>query len=135
MLEKLKHEWQRFRRSKPGHRFKERYYQKQRSPRSIVRKILVTAAGALIFAVGIFLLAFPGPGTILLIIGASLIAEESLLAARALDWLEVRLRSLFAGSLRLWQRTSPAIRVLLVVCAVVMAVSLAFGAYRIAFAT
>lgn len=135
MLEKLKHEWRRFRRSQPGYRFKERYYQKQRSPRSIVRKILVMAAGVLIFAVGVFLLAFPGPGTILLIIGASLIAEESLLAARALDSVEVRLRGLFAMSSRLWKRTSPAIKVLLVVCALVMAVSLAFGAYRIAFAT
>jgi hypothetical protein len=135
MLEKLKREWQRFRKCKPGQRFKERYYQKQRSPRSVMRKILVMAAGTLIFAVGVFLLAFPGPGTILLIIGAGLIAEESLFAARGLDGFELRLRSLYAGTVRLWNRTSPAIKVLLVICALAIAGSLAFGAYKIAFAT
>jgi hypothetical protein len=100
-----------------------------------MRKILVMAAGALIFAVGVFLLAFPGPGTILLIIGAGLIAEESLFAARGLDGFELRLRSLYAGTVRLWNRTSPAIKVLLVICALAIAGSLAFGAYKIAFAT
>jgi uncharacterized protein (TIGR02611 family) len=134
MLENLKRSWQRFKRSKPGQRFKQRYYQKQRSGRSTVRKVLVLAAGVLVFAAGIFLLPAPGPGMIVLVIGASLIAEESLVAARALDWAELRLRSLHASSLRLWERASPALRVLIVVCALVIVAALAFGAYKIAFA-
>jgi hypothetical protein len=92
------------------------------------------AAGALIFAVGVFLLAFPGPGTIVMFIGGGLIAEESLLVARLLDWLEVRLRNLCARIVRAWNRTSPVIKVLLVICAFAIAASLAFGAYKIAFA-
>ena len=121
-------------RRKPGQRFQERYRQKQRLARSVMRKVLVMTAGALIFAGGVFLLAFPGPGAILLVIGASLIAEESLLAARGLDWLELRLRSFYTRAMRLWNRTSLGIKVLLVICASVIAVSLAFGAYKIAFA-
>lgn len=134
MFEKLKKDWHRFRRSRPGHRFQLRYYQKQRSRRGTLRKVLVMAAGALIFAAGIFFLAFPGPGTLLLVIGASFVAEESVLAARALDWAEVRARKLYAMSLRLWKGTSPATRVLLVIGALMIFVSLAVGAYKIAFA-
>jgi hypothetical protein len=134
MLEKLKRDWQRFRRSRPGQRFQQRYYQKQRSPHGMIRKGLVMATGALVFVAGIFFLAFPGPGTVLLVIGAGLIAQESLLAARALDSAEVRLRKLYAMSVRLWKGTSTAIRVLLVICALIIVVSLAFSAYKIAFA-
>ena len=134
MFKRLKQEWQRFRRRKPGRRFEERYYQKQQSARGVFRKILIMSAGVLIIAVGIVLLAFPGPGTILMLIGAALIAEESLVTARALDWLELRLRGLYARTVRAWKRTSPVIRVLLVICALAIAASLAFGAYKIAVA-
>jgi hypothetical protein len=134
MFQKLEREWQRFRRSKPGRRFQQRYEDKQRSRRGMLRKTLVTATGVLIFAAGIFLLFAPGPGTVLLVIGGGLIAEESLLAARALDWAEVRLRKLYTRSLQLWNGTPPATRVVLVICALLIVASLAFGAYKIAFA-
>jgi hypothetical protein len=134
MFENLKQSWQRFRRSKPGYRFQQRYYEKQQSRRSTVQKILVIAVGVLIFAAGIFFLAAPGPGMIVLLIGASLIAEQSLVAARALDGAELRLRSLYAKSLRLWRRASPAIRLWIVICALAIVAALAFGAYKIAFA-
>jgi hypothetical protein len=71
---------------------------------------------------------------IVLLIGASLIAEQSLVAARALDGAELRLRSLYAKSLRLWRRASPAIRLWIVICALAIVAALAFGAYKIAFA-
>lgn len=106
MLEKLRDEWRRFKSRKPGERFRERYRHKQRSGRGLVQKVLVMAAGALLFAVGVLLLAFPGPGTILMFIGAGLIAEESLLVARGLDWLELRLRTLYRRVMRLWNHTS-----------------------------
>jgi hypothetical protein len=134
MFERLKQEWQRFRRRKPGQRFEERYHLKQKSARSVFRKVLIMSAGGLTIAVGIVLLAFPGPGTVLLLIGAALIAEESLVTARALDWLELRLRGLYTRTVRAWRRTSPIIRVLLVICALAIAASLAFGAYKIALA-
>jgi hypothetical protein len=134
MFEKLKQRWQRFNRSKPGYRFQQRYYEIQRSRRSAVRKILVIAVGVLIFAIGIFFLAAPGPGVIVLLIGASMIAEESVVAARALDWAELRLRTPYTKSLRLWRRASPAIRLWIVICALAIVAALAFGAYKIAFA-
>jgi uncharacterized protein (TIGR02611 family) len=134
MLESLRKNWQRFKRSTPGLRFQQRYHQKQQSGRSAVRRVLVIAAGVLVFAAGLFFLPAPGPGMIILLIGASLIAEESLLAARALDWAELRLRRAYARGLRLWTRTSPLLRLLLLICATVILAALAFGAYKIALA-
>jgi hypothetical protein len=43
---------------------------------------------------GFILLFVPGPGLLLIAVGAALLARESLAVARALDWLEVRGRRL-----------------------------------------
>jgi uncharacterized protein (TIGR02611 family) len=134
MSDKLKQGWQRFKRAKPGQRFQQRYYQRQQSGRSTFRRAAVMAVGGLICAAGIVLLAIPGPGLLVLFIGASFIAEESLIAARALDWVELRARRLYTGGLRLWRRTSPALRVAVAIGALAVVAALAFGAYKIAFA-
>jgi hypothetical protein len=96
MQKKLKKSWRHFKRSAPGKRFKQRYYERQRSARGTFRRIFFGGMGALALLTGLFFLVAPGPGTVLLLIGASLIAEESLLAARALDWAELQLRSGYA---------------------------------------
>jgi Putative transmembrane protein (PGPGW) len=53
----------------------------------------------LFMAAGFVLLFIPGPGLVFLFVGAFLIAQQSLLAARALDWSELRLKKLLAWSL------------------------------------
>lgn len=88
----------------------------------------------MIFLAGIFFLPAPGPGMLILFIGASLIAQESLLAARTLDWTEFRLRALAARSRRWWRSASPAAKALLAVSALVIVVALVFGAYHAALA-
>src|SRR5690349_2552064 len=103
MSQALKQSWQSFKHSKPGERFKRRYYQNRQSGHSILRKIVFLGTGALIFIAGLFFLPAPGPGSIILIIGASLMAQESLSAARLLDWTELRLWRLYASALRLWK--------------------------------
>ncbi len=54
-------------------------------------------------AAGLFFLPAPGPGFLILFAGAALLAEESLTAARALDWTEVRLRRLAKWGRRAWR--------------------------------
>ncbi|HWI35270.1 MAG TPA: PGPGW domain-containing protein [Burkholderiales bacterium] len=49
-------------------------------------------AGALIALAGIVLLPLPGPGMLVIALGALLVAEESLSVAKALDALERRAR-------------------------------------------
>jgi hypothetical protein len=54
--------------------------------------MLTILGGTALIAVGLVMLVAPGPGILVVAIGGALLAEESLLAARALDWLEVKIR-------------------------------------------
>jgi UPF0716 family protein affecting phage T7 exclusion len=92
MLKHLKQSWQRFKAGLPGRRFQQQFRLRQRLRSGAARKALLMAAGVLIAAAGIFLLFVPGPGIIILLIGAVLIAQQSSLAARAFDRIEIGLR-------------------------------------------
>jgi hypothetical protein len=54
--------------------------------------MLTILGGTLLFALGLVMLVAPGPGILVVVVGGALIAEESLLMARALDWSEVKIR-------------------------------------------
>ncbi|MEZ5460250.1 PGPGW domain-containing protein [Dokdonella sp.] len=54
-----------------------------------MRKVLISGLGVLIMLAGVAMLVLPGPGILALILGAVLVAEESLFAARLLDRLDV----------------------------------------------
>ena len=55
-------------------------------------RALSIIGGAILIAAGLFMLVAPGPGILVLIVGCALVAEESMLMARFLDWSEVRIR-------------------------------------------
>jgi Putative transmembrane protein (PGPGW) len=86
--------WQDLIDGKPGWRFQEFYHQRQALRRSLLAKYVMMIVGATVFLAGIILLLLPGPGLLVALLGASLFARESYAAARALDWLEMRIRSL-----------------------------------------
>ena len=65
---------------------------------------MIIGAGVLIMGMGLVLLIAPGPGVLFLALGAMLIAQESLSAARFLDWADIRLRRLTIRGLRVWRR-------------------------------
>ncbi len=73
--------------------------------RASVEPPLFIILGIAIVAAGLVALPAPGPGTVVLAIGAGLLARESKLIARGMDWLEVRLRRLFQWSKRRWHDT------------------------------
>jgi hypothetical protein len=106
MFRRIRRSWQRFKNDRPGERFQEQF-RRRRFSRSTLQKALFIGGGALLMGAGFFFLFVPGPGLLVMLIGAILIAQQSLLAARALDWLEVRLRALLARGLRLWKRDLP----------------------------
>lgn len=134
MLEKLKQSWRDFQDDTPGERFQDYYKRRQRSHQSIWWKALFIGSGLLIMAIGLFFMVAPGPGVIVIFLGAALIAQQSLLAARALDWLEVQSRKLAAWSLGAWRRAPMGIKIVLVLSAIVLAGALAVGAYVLLFA-
>lgn len=79
-------------RGTPGRRFSALHRVRRR--RNRVRKMLTIAAGGLLMLLGAVLVATPGPGLLAALLGAGLIATESLAFARFLDCLEVRARAL-----------------------------------------
>jgi hypothetical protein len=58
-------------------------------------RVLKAVAAVLLIALGIALLVLPGPGSVFIVVGAALLAEESSHVARSLDWTEMKIRRLF----------------------------------------
>ena len=135
MIEWAKRNWREFKDSKPGERFKKRYYRNQQrgGGRFSVRRIANIVVGLAIAIVSLFFGWAPGPGTITFFIGMGLVAGELLPVARLLDWAEVRLRRFgrFVG--KVW-RSSLLGKVAVVGVAALIAAAVAYVAYRLLFA-
>ena len=134
MFDKLKQSWRDFEEDTPGERFQKYYKRRHQFRQSAWRKALLIAGGLLVIAVGVFMLVAPGPGLLVVFLGAVLVAQQSLLAARTLDWLELRLRALTAWFLRIWHCAPRVIRVSLVLLAIVLTGAVASGTYLVLFA-
>ena len=87
--------WDRFVTARPGQRFFDRYQRMREAQGSAWKRCAVVCGGVLICLAGIFFLAVPGPGLLILAIGLALIAQESAALAKLLDRLELRLRHLW----------------------------------------
>jgi UPF0716 family protein affecting phage T7 exclusion len=79
-------------RGTPGRRFSALHRVRRR--RNGARKALNVGAGGVLILLGGVLVATPGPGLVAALLGAGLIASESLAFARFLDSLELRVRAL-----------------------------------------
>ena len=104
MLTRLKKYWTSLKQGDPGSRFQEQYEKEHRKKKRPIGRILRIAAGVILMPVGLFFLAVPGPGLLIILLGAVLIARELRLAAMLLDWLEVRGRKVFKWGRQRWQR-------------------------------
>ena len=60
---------------------------------------MISGVGVVLMLAGLAMLVLPGPGALVLIIGAALIAEESLAVARILD----RIDGWMSGKLKAWR--------------------------------
>ena|SRR5436190_4523926 len=95
--------WHDLKHGQPGRRFQEHYLHRQAGRRGVLAKYATIIAGILVFLAGLVLMPLPGPGSLIAILGASLLAKEFHGAARALDWLEVRIRSLITWTSKIWR--------------------------------
>lgn len=87
--------------------------------------------GVAIIAVGVIALPAPGPGTLVLAIGGALMARESLAVARALDWLEVKLRRAARWAGRLWHGTPLWAKVVIGLAGAALVALVGVGAWQI----
>jgi hypothetical protein len=104
MLKRLKKYWSDLKRGEPGSRFEEQYEKSRGRKRSGVGRVLRVASGLVLIPAGLFFLAVPGPGLLIMLFGAVLIAREFEFAARALDAMELRGRQLAKWAQRRWQK-------------------------------
>lgn len=100
MFERLKKNWKKFLSVPAGTRFRSRYETHRHKQGGLLRKVLIIALGSLVVLLGIVLMVLPGPGVLVALLGAALIAEESLFVARALDRIDLWAR----GPIRRWRR-------------------------------
>lgn len=133
MLEELKQSWHYFKAAPPGKRFQQHFKRRQQARSSSFQKVLFIGGGLLLIVAGLVLLLIPGPGSILLLLGAALIAQESFVAARALDWIEIRVRKLVAWSMKVWRHSSALAKILLVLVALTLLGAGGVGVYQLLF--
>jgi hypothetical protein len=105
--------WRQLSGGTPGRRFQEHYLAHERSPHGKAGRLLRLAAGVAIIMVGIIALPAPGPGLLVIAVGAGILARESAGVARGLDWLEVNLRRGWTRGKGAWSRASTLIKLVL----------------------
>ncbi|HEY3487063.1 MAG TPA: PGPGW domain-containing protein [Gammaproteobacteria bacterium] len=96
-----------------------------------MKKTLLISAGILLMAVGVIFLAIPGPGLLVILAGAALIAQESLFVSRLFDRVEPHIWRLARWCRIKWQGFSLAIKILLITIAALVAGVALFGTYKI----
>ena len=84
MFDWLRAHFRAFLASRSGTRFRRQHRRRQAHPH-LLRTILAVIGGVLLLLVGVVMLVTPGPGLLVMVIGAGLIAGESLIVARLLD--------------------------------------------------
>jgi hypothetical protein len=132
MIGRAKRSWQLFTSSKPGDRFQVRYYyhRQSRHGRSSLSRIFNIVVGSVLVVFSVFFGWAPGPGTLTLVIGLSMLGSEFLVVARFLDWAEVRLRKL-AHLVGIVWRSSKVGRALIVLVALILVFALGYVIYSL----
>lgn len=121
LFQRMRREWQAFRRDPPGHRFCN-HLKRMREAGSGKLRALSVGLGVLLLAGGVVLLFIPGPGLIIIVFGLALLAGESRWLARHLDRAEPHVRRWHAALRRWWGRRGWPARIALI------ALGLALGA-------
>ncbi|HUQ75026.1 MAG TPA: PGPGW domain-containing protein, partial [Burkholderiales bacterium] len=95
MLAHLRDGWRELKQGRPGHRFQDRYQRgREGAACGTVKKWSLIVGGVFLIVAGIVLLPLPGPGMLVIALGALMMAEESRASAKALDWIEAKTRKL-----------------------------------------
>jgi hypothetical protein len=130
---KVERSWTELKRGTPGKRFQQRYRRKNPGGGRSGRKVAIVLLGSAAVLGGLFLLVVPGPGLPLIAIGAGLLAEASLVGARALDWLELRVRALIGWAREHWTRAGTPARAGIGLTGLLFVGAAGFAAWQIVF--
>jgi hypothetical protein len=94
MFDRFKSQLSALKRSKPGHRFQDRYERNQasRNTLKLLWRIVRVAVAAVFVALGVIFMFIPGPAIVFYAIAGALLSTDSRPVAKALDWIEVHAR-------------------------------------------
>lgn len=131
MFKRLRNSWRRFKRSKPGQRFRDRYHhrQQQSQGRFDANKLFNIVGGVGIGLVGLFFVPAPGPGWVTVFFGLGLLGCEFLPIARFLDWAELKFRVWTAKAKEIWTRVPIAGKVLISLIVAIAIAAIGYGTY------
>ncbi|HEX6961082.1 MAG TPA: PGPGW domain-containing protein [Lacipirellula sp.] len=107
----LSHE---FRKAPCGERFQRLYHRREARQCGPITRSFFLGTGLTIMALGLLLMPAPGPGTVVLIIGAAIAAQESLRVARVMDRCESRLTDSVRRVLQWWRSRSTGAKALVI---------------------
>ncbi len=130
MREKFREDWRRFKTSKSGFRFRNRYRRRKRSGQSgfDFRKALYIVGGLIIAITSLLLAPLPGPGWGTFFVGLMILAGELLIVARFLDRAETRLRGPARRAQGVWASVPAVVRILIGIIVPVCGVALGLWA-------
>ncbi|HEX5057323.1 MAG TPA: PGPGW domain-containing protein [Gammaproteobacteria bacterium] len=131
MFKELSEHWDDFKHYPPGERFERYYRSRHHTQRSLGKKALLISAGILIMATGVIFLAIPGPGLLVMLVGAALIARESLYVSRLFDRFEPRLWQLTKWCEAKWRNLSPGGKILLILATAILGLLALYITYKI----
>lgn len=129
MNKKSTHTWQTLKGYPAGKRFELYFKNRKALPSSFLRRCFIIGAGTFLVIAGFVFLPTPVPGILLLFFGASLLAQESLVVARVLDWCEMRIRSYSV----FWRKAHITLKVLITVSLICLLGLVGLRAYLMIF--
>jgi hypothetical protein len=112
--------------SRAGHRFQNVHSVESQKRKPWVKTVKLLL-GILLIAVGIFLLAVPGPGLVVVLVGLGVLASGSRAMARLLDRLEVLARNGWHNSMNRWREAPWYGRIVLAALLMGMVAAAGFG--------
>jgi uncharacterized protein (TIGR02611 family) len=120
---------------RPGQRFQDHYrHEKEaKSGRSSSGRIWRLILGLAAVIVGAVLCVIPGPGLPFIFLGGGLLAAESLIVARVMDWLELRVRAVWRWARRYWTKMNGWQRAGVIVVGLTLGAGSTYFFYRLMF--
>ncbi len=129
---RLKRQWDVLKRGQPGRRFVERYRTAQRKENrpTLVTRIVRFTVATLAIALGLVFAVIPGPAILFFALAGALLASESEVVARFLDWSEVKIRAVVRWAKRIWKRLPMAGKVAVVIVGAAGSAGVTLVSYR-----
>lgn len=136
MLSILQQEWRAIKDGRPGRRFHRRYIVAKKARRAgggrhHALRVLRFMIAAVALVVGFVLMFIPGPAVVFFFLAGGLLATESRLIARLLDWMELKGRALAKKAQRHWNNLPRWGRSVLVGFGACISVASAYLSYRL----